>query len=238
VSAESITAATAGPAPADTTSVGLHLERVSKRYGLLYALREVSLQIRAGEFVLLLGPNGCGKTTLLRVAARLCQPTSGQVVWEGTAPGVPESARTIGYLGHQTLLYDELTGAENLRFFARLYGIESESLLNEWLQATELWPRRNDLVRTYSRGMRQRLSIARALLHNPALILLDEPTTGLDQNGLAWLGRTLARLKQQGKTIVVSTHSREALAELATRCVTLAAGTVVDDAAPHPSAPQ
>ncbi len=234
--AESSTALASGLVNPHPTSVGLYLERVSKRYGLLYALREVSLQIRAGEFVLLLGPNGCGKTTLLRVAARLCQPTSGRVVLEGVAPEAPESVRAIGYLGHQTLLYDELTGAENLRFFARLYGIQSESLLNEWLQATELWPRRNDLVRTYSRGMRQRLSIARTLFHDPALLLLDEPTTGLDQNGLAWLGRTLARLRQQGKTIVVSTHSREALAELATRYVTLAAGTVVDDAVPHHSA--
>lgn len=233
MSAESSTVPAAGLTFPQPSSVGLYLERVSKRYGLLYALRDVSLQIRAGEFVLLLGPNGCGKTTLLRIAARLCQPTSGQVVLEGTAPADHEHARAIGYLGHQTLLYDELTGAENLRFFARLYGIESESLLDEWLQAIELWPRRNDLVRTYSRGMRQRLSIARALLHNPDLLLLDEPTTGLDQSGLTWLGQTLVRLKQQGKTIVVSTHSRETLAELATRCVTLAAGTVVDDSVPH-----
>ncbi|MCL6482253.1 MAG: heme ABC exporter ATP-binding protein CcmA [Firmicutes bacterium] len=238
MSAEIASVATAGPTRSQTVGVSLRLEQVSKRYGLLYALRDLSLQIRAGEFVLLLGPNGCGKTTLLRVAARLSQPTSGRVVLEGVASETTASMRTVGYVGHQTLLYDELTGAENLRFFARLYGIHSEPLLEEWLRAAELWLRRNDLVRTYSRGMRQRLSIARALLHDPGLILLDEPTTGLDQSGLAWLGGALARLKQQGKTIVASTHSREALAELATRCVTLAAGTVVSDTQSQHSAQQ
>jgi heme exporter protein A len=238
VSAEITTVATVGPPHSKPVGVSLRLEQVSKRYGLLYALRDLSLQIRAGEFVLLLGPNGCGKTTLLRVAARLCQPTSGRVVLEGVVAEATEGMRTVGYVGHQTLLYDELTGAENLCFFARLYGIQPEPLLEEWLRVTELWPRRGDLVRTYSRGMRQRLSIARALLHDPGLILLDEPTTGLDQSGLAWLWGTLARLKQQGKTIVASTHSRDALAELATRCVTLAAGTVVSDTQPQRSAQQ
>jgi heme exporter protein A len=213
--------------------LGLIFEQVEKRYGALTALRRVSLEIQPGEFVALLGPNGAGKTTLLRIAALLVRPNAGRVSLTGLpAYSDQDIKRQIGMVAHSTLLYDELTAEENLLFFARLYGVANAAArAKELLAAAGLAERAASLVRTFSRGMRQRLAIARALVHSPRLFLLDEPSSGLDQQGREWFVATLAALQREGCTILASTHSRDEVLRLATRAVRLEGGRVVSDSA-------
>jgi heme ABC exporter ATP-binding subunit CcmA len=211
----------------------IRFEEIEKRYGGLYALRRVSLEIDGGECVALTGRNGSGKTTLLRIAARLVRPSSGKVTFpsangDGSADAV--SSRAVGYVAHATMAYDELTAEENLLLFARLLGIASAAeRVNRLLAEVGLAARRDSLVRTFSRGMRQRVAIARALLNEPRALLLDEPSTGLDPQGAAWLVETVRRMRDAGCTIVMSLHGESEIASLATRAIRLDAGAVIAD---------
>ncbi len=218
--------------------IGFQFSEVSKRYGAQWALRKVSLQIAAGELVLLRGPNGSGKSTLLRIAATLTRPSTGEVRYSNAGRKDPRDAKArIGLVAHSTLLYDDLSAAENLRFFGSLFGLSDAGRRAEAaLESVGLAERRDGLVRTLSRGMRQRLSLARALLHGPGLLLLDEPATGLDQEARNWLEHTLAGLHAAGCTVLMSTHAGEPV-PAAARSVWLERGQIVRDTAETPDAP-
>jgi heme exporter protein A len=215
--------------PVDSPA-GIRFENIEKRYGGLYALRRVSLEIAAGECVVLAGRNGSGKTTLLRIAAGLVRPSLGSVTFLDSGKGPMQGAPKVGFVGHATMVYDELTAEENLVLFARLLGIaEPADRAGILLAEVGLDDRRSSLVRTFSRGMRQRMAIARALLNQPEVLLLDEPATGLDPQGVSWLAETLRRMRDAGHTIVMSLHGKSEISSLATRAVRLEAGSVMAD---------
>ena len=221
------------PSQSSPAGCGISFQNVEKRYGGLAALRGVSLEVRAGEFVALLGPNGAGKTTLLRIAALLAAPTRGNVQFGATPREHSHTKSLIGMVGHSTLLYDELSATENLEFFAKLYGLNDPvGRASAALDDCGLGTRGHGVVRTFSRGMRQRLAIAKAFLHRPCVVLLDEPAAGLDRQGLEWFSTRLAQLRGSGATVVMSTHARNESLELATRVVALAGGLVAQDSGP------
>jgi heme exporter protein A len=216
--------------PAGFSPTGIRFENIDKRYGGLYALRRVSLEISAGECVALAGRNGSGKTTLLRIAARLAGPSSGAVSFLNAGGETGAPLPPVGFVAHATMVYDELTAEENLLLFARLQGIEeSAARAAALLREVGLLERRDSLVRTFSRGMRQRVALARALLNEPSVVLLDEPTTGLDPQGASWFVGTLRDLRDSGRTILMSLHSESEVSALATRAIRLDAGAVVAD---------
>lgn len=218
-----------------TAGLSISFEKVEKRYGSLVALRQLTLQVSPGEFIALVGPNGSGKTTLLRMAAMLVRPTSGKVNFPFSKnTGLGEIKRRIGMVGHFTMLYDELTAHENLYFFAKLYGLSDPArCASEALEPAGLSHRARDLVRTFSRGMRQRLAIARAMLAGPSLLLLDEPGAGLDRDGAAWLTSTLQEFRRSGGTVLMSSHGQNEALTLATRAIAMRSGSMVADSGPH-----
>jgi heme exporter protein A len=217
--------------PRVVSPAGIRFEKVEKRYGGLFALRRVSLEVAAGECVVLAGRNGSGKTTLLRIAARLVRPSAGTVSYlAGLDGGAGSDWVRPGFVAHATMVYDELTAEENLLLFARLQGLERpKDRVAVLLDEVGLTERRKSLVRTFSRGMRQRVAIARALLTEPSVLLLDEPATGLDPQGIAWLAATLRGMRDSGATLVMSLHGESEISALATRGVRLDAGAVVGD---------
>jgi len=204
-------------------------------------LAGVDLVVHAGESVVLLGPNGAGKTTLLRVLALLLRPGGGRLALFGVdaAAAPPALRRRIGYVGHESLCYPDLTAAENLAFYARLFGVpDAAARIRELLVWAGLEPHARRPVRAYSRGMTQRLAVARALLHGPDLLLLDEPFTGLDAEAVAALQRVLVILREAGHAIVLTTHDLERAAPVATRLAILHQGRIAwaQDGAPEPTA--
>jgi heme exporter protein A len=206
--------------------------RLCKSYGFASVLREVSIEVGRGEFVALLGSNGSGKTTLLRLIAGLARPSSGEVRVGGwLVPQEVEQVRPyVGMVSHKSLLYPTLTALENLAFFARLYGRPANSAaLLPLLERVGLRKRAHSLVRTFSRGMLQRLSIARALLNDPAVLLFDEPYTGLDQEASAVLDGLLRTSHSEGRTILMTTHHLERVPLLARRVLVLHQGQIALD---------
>ena len=193
------------------------IEGVWKFFGDYPALRDISFTVDGGACLALLGRNGAGKTTLLRILAGLSKAARGSITILGKDARAEATRQKIGVLGHGIGVYEELSAFENLRLFARLYGLaDPNKTAREWLERTGLERVRDGLVREFSRGMRQRLAVARAFLHNPSLLLLDEPFTALDDRAIKVLQDLLKNALQEGRTIIMSTHQlREAL-ELAT----------------------
>ncbi len=205
----------------------LEIDGVSKYYGHFPALRNIRLKVESGSTVALLGRNGAGKTTLLKILAGLSKPSEGKVRIGGTEVREQQTRRKIGVLGHGISLYDELSAIENLTIFAKLYGLDDPTRkAMAWLERTGLDRVRDGLVREFSRGMRQRLAVARAFIHEPQVLLLDEPFTALDDRAIAVLQDLLADAHANGRTIIMSTHQlREAL-ELATDVVLIQRGQI------------
>jgi heme exporter protein A len=203
------------------------VEGVWKFYGDYPALRDIRLEAEAGSCLALIGRNGAGKTTLLRTIAGFTRPGKGRITIFGTEPRQTETRRKMGFIGHGISVYDELSAVENLTLFARLYNLpDPRRTALEWLERTGLERVRDGLVREFSRGMRQRLAVARAFLHAPSVLMLDEPFTALDDKAIAVLQRLLREALSEGKTIIMSTHQlREAL-ELASHVALLNRGQV------------
>jgi len=206
---------------------------LTKQFGPLMALRGIDLDIRPGEFATIVGPNGAGKTTLLRILATLSRPTHGHVSIAGHAlpKGADEARRQIGLLSHQPLLYGDLTAEENLRFFGAMYDVPNlNARIDQLIDQVNLADRRRDRARTFSRGMQQRLAIARALLHDPAVLLLDEPFTGLDPQASDRLEQLLHTLNDGSRTVVMTIHDLERGWALCTRALVIARGKIVFEA--------
>jgi heme exporter protein A len=217
------------PIPAEAA---LEARGVSKFFGDVPALRGVSIRVEPGDSVLLYGPNGAGKTTLLRTLAALSRPSEGEVLFAGRR--LHENAQTAkaatGFVSHASYLYGELTGRENLRFFGRLFRLKHlEQRIDRALDLFAVRSRADELVRTLSRGLQQRMTLARAMLHDPAFLLLDEPFTGLDADSVRSLEQILIRLPAEGKAVVFSTHHYEQGAAIAGRLVALEGGRIKYD---------
>jgi heme exporter protein A len=210
----------------------IEIRNLVKTFGPRVALADVDLSVEAGEFVTLVGPNGAGKTTLLRILATLTRPTSGTVRFGGLdlAKAGEEIRRRIGFLSHRTLLYEDLTAVQNLRFYARMYDLDDGSArVAELLERVALAARQRDLVRTFSHGMQQRLAVARAVLHRPQILLLDEPYTGLDTQAAQTLTDLLSELIGEGCAVLLTTHNLERGLAVGQRVVVLDRGRVVHD---------
>ena len=207
----------------------IEVRRLTKRFGLKTVLRNLDFRVEQGEFVALLGPNGAGKTTFLRILASLSRPSLGEVRIAGYRLPQQASAvrRRLGVVSHLPLLYGDLTAEENLRFYGRMYGLpELERRITEVLDLVGLAGRRRDLVRTFSRGMQQRLAIGRAVLHDPEVMLFDEPHTGLDQDASAMLDAVLREVAARGRTVVMTSHDLARSADLASRYDVLSRGVI------------
>jgi heme exporter protein A len=207
----------------------IEVRSLIKRFGLKTVLRGLNFSVAPGEFVALLGPNGAGKTTFLRILATLSRPALGEVVIAGYhLPGHAAAVRQrLGVVSHQPLLYGDLTAEENLKFFGKMYAVpEMEDRISEVLNMVGLSARRRDLVRTFSRGMQQRLAIGRAVLHDPEVMLFDEPHTGLDQDASAMLDNVLREVAARGRTVVMTSHDLARVGDLASRFDILSRGVI------------
>lgn len=205
------------------------VKNLTKRFGLKTVLKGLDFEVQEGEFVALLGPNGAGKTTFLRILSSLSRPTFGKVTIAGH--NLPDQAsevrRRLGVVSHLPLLYGDLTAEENLQFFAKMYGLrQADGRIRQVLELVGLDHRRRDLVRTFSRGMQQRLAIGRAVLHDPEVMLFDEPHTGLDQDASLMLDRILQEVAARNRTVVMTSHDLARTGDLASRFDVLSRGQI------------
>jgi len=207
----------------------IEVHRLYKRFGPKTVLRDLDFQVAQGEFVALLGPNGAGKTTFLRILSSLSRATLGEVKIAGhrLPHQAAEVRQRLGVVSHMPLLYGDLTAEENLQFYGRLYSIPTlQQRIEAILEQVGLLNRRKDLVRTFSRGMQQRLAIGRAVLHDPEVLLLDEPHTGLDQDACEMLDGALKQVAARGRTVVMTSHDLARAQELASRFDVLTRGRI------------
>ena len=217
-----------------TTNAGanasaISVQGVSKVFGARRALDNISFDVPEGAFLSIFGPNGAGKTTLLRVLSTLARPTSGQVLLAGIdTKEEPDRARTaLGLISHSPMVYPDLTAEENLLFYAEMYGVANpQARVDELLDAVGLVHRRHDTVRTFSRGMTQRVAIARALVHDPSIVLLDEPYSGLDPHAMDVFDSLLADLRE-GRTFVMVSHDLQKGLEMCSHALVMARGRAV-----------
>jgi heme ABC exporter ATP-binding subunit CcmA len=214
----------------DAASPVITITGLVKQFGRFAALRGVTAEFTAGRFYTILGGNGAGKTTLLRILAGLIQPSRGTVLLYGKPPR--ESCEELGYMAHPSLLYDEMSGMENLRYFARLYGITSDATCEEAIRAVNLDPGLSRPVGQYSQGMRQRMSLARAILHSPRILLLDEPFSNVDVASATEMTGLLGKMRDAGKTILVVTHQASLLEDVADEFVWMDAGQIARRTSP------
>jgi ABC-type multidrug transport system ATPase subunit len=204
----------------------VRVESLVKQFGRFAALRDVTAEFDTGKFHVILGDNGAGKTTLLRALAGLAHPTRGTVSILSKTP--QEACRDVGYMAHPSLLYDEMSGMENLRYFARLYGIAGDERCAQVIRAVGLDPELSRPVGKYSQGMRQRMSLARAILHDPKILLLDEPFSNVDVHSAREMVGLLKGMRDSGKTIFVVTHQAALLDGVADEFVWMQSGQIVD----------
>jgi ABC-type multidrug transport system ATPase subunit len=197
-----------------------------KQFGRFAALRGVTTEFGAGKFYAILGDNGAGKTTLLRGLAGLAHPTRGTISILGKTP--QEACRDLGYMAHPSLLYDEMSGMENLRYVARLYGIAGDERCQQVIRAVGLDADLGRPVGQYSQGMRQRMSLARAILHDPTILLLDEPFSNVDVHSAREMAGLLKHMRDAGKTIFVVTHQASLLEGVADEFIWMQAGQIVN----------
>ncbi len=208
----------------------IQIQGLVRSFGHTYALRDLDLEVAEGEFLTIVGPNGAGKTTLLRILSALLRPTSGLVCIDGLDldSGGTEMRRRIGFVSHRPIFYGNLTVEENLRFYGRLYDVRPlERRVEMLLNLVGLVGRRHDLALTLSQGMKHRLSMARAIIHAPALLLLDEPYTGLDQHATEMLRQLLQEMSLGSHTVIMTTHNLERGMELCDRLAILEGGRLV-----------
>jgi heme exporter protein A len=213
----------------------IEVRKLVKRFGAKPVLRGLDFSVNEGEFVALVGPNGAGKTTFLRVLASLARPTLGSVCIAGfQLPSQASSVRrNLGVVSHLPLLYGDLTAQENLQFYGQLYSVAGlHQRIKDVLVLVGLFARRNDLVRTFSRGMQQRLAIGRSVLHDPALLLFDEPYTGLDQEACDMLDQILRDVAGRGRTVVMTSHDLGRVQDLASRFDVLMHGIIAASTTP------
>jgi heme exporter protein A len=213
--------------PSPNPGYAIQVQGLRKHFGHLEALRGIDFELRKGEFLSLFGPNGAGKTTLIRILSALARPSSGNatVVGYDVMEANPEMRREIGVISHASFLYADLSPLENIRFYATMYGVQqAEARAIEVIDEVGLKPRMHDRVRTFSRGMLQRLSIARAIVHNPSILFLDEPYTGLDQHASGILKEQLQALHTDQRTILMTTHDFSRGLEMCDRVAVMVRG--------------
>lgn len=212
------------------SEIDIIADGLTKSFGNIQALSGIDLRVKRGEFLTVFGPNGAGKTTLIKLLSTLTKPTSGKlIVANYDIKKEPDKVRSlIGVISHDPYLYGNLSALENIRFFASLYGISrAKEKAIDVIKQVGLESRMHDLVRTFSRGMQQRLAVARAIIHEPKILLLDEPYTGLDQHGGRIFGDLLKWLKSHNRTIIMTTHDLPEGLEISDRVAILDRGKIV-----------